>query len=671
MFTFGKKFRLKIKFFNLKYFILILISAFSFASFGQAKTKNQSELDVLKKRIRQSTYYDSIAVFQNGAKAIVLARRMNSLSEEGLIYQYYGNFYFFSRNIQKAREYYQKTIEIAKKAGDKKLQNSTEIRLAFMLSDVDKLAAEKKFNYLLEEAIKNNFLENTVEAYNGIGIIYEDRKIHDEALKYYLRALKVAEKNNLQYQQAIVLNNIGLVKFYNKQSKEAKIDFERALVLAIKAEESRLAISLHSNLGLVNDELKNFTESIKHYKETLRNARKLGFPTATAVAMINLANSYFENKQYDQAMKNCDSALSIFKKYNEMEFIGQSFLLRASINTEIGNLKLARVDIDSVLMFYKSYPNPRDYALSFQVLASIFEKEGNYRKALEYTKKFDQLDDSLSDISNQDKMAEMQVVYGKERIESELENEKSKNSLLQKENELKRIRLRFVLILGFSILVLGIGLIFIRSVIITRRQQVVFSQKLIENIDEERSRISKDLHDNIGQSLSVIKSKINMFNTSRIQSIEGLDVDLGDVINQTRSISHHLHPAFLEKIGLSRSLASLMEKVQESTGIVCSLELFKEIESLPIDTKTQIYRIIQECVNNTIKHAQASALKILVYKQDENFMLEYKDNGIGMRDVPNADSGIGILTIKERGNKLNGKVSFISNANGFRLILKF
>jgi signal transduction histidine kinase len=114
-----------------------------------------------------------------------------------------------------------------------------------------------------------------------------------------------------------------------------------------------------------------------------------------------------------------------------------------------------------------------------------------------------------------------------------------------------------------------------------------------------------------------------------------------------------------------------MEKVQESTGIVCSLELFKEIESLPIDTKTQIYRIIQECVNNTIKHAQASALKILVYKQDENFMLEYKDNGIGMRDVPNADSGIGILTIKERGNKLNGKVSFISNANGFRLILKF
>jgi signal transduction histidine kinase len=114
-----------------------------------------------------------------------------------------------------------------------------------------------------------------------------------------------------------------------------------------------------------------------------------------------------------------------------------------------------------------------------------------------------------------------------------------------------------------------------------------------------------------------------------------------------------------------------MEKVQESTNIVCSLDLFKEIETLPKETKTQIYRIIQECVNNTIKHAEASALKISVYKQDDHHILVYKDNGKGMKDAPKSDSGIGILTIKERGNKLNGKVSFVSNVNGFRLNLKF
>jgi hypothetical protein len=98
----------------LKHFILASFLFFVFVGYGQAGSKNNSELEFLKKRIRQSTYYDSVAVFQNGAKAIKLARKLNSLSEEGIIFQYYGNFYYFSRNISKAKEYYHKTIEIAK-----------------------------------------------------------------------------------------------------------------------------------------------------------------------------------------------------------------------------------------------------------------------------------------------------------------------------------------------------------------------------------------------------------------------------------------------------------------------------------------------------------------------------------------------------------------------------
>ncbi len=655
----------------MKYLSLLLFLGLSALVFGQQDKKNQSELEILKKKIRQSTYYDSVAVFKNGARAIHLARKTGSLSEEGLIYQYYGNFYYFSGNKAKAKEYYNKTIEIAKRANDKKLENSTEIRLAFMLSDEDVLSAEKKFTGLLAEAQKYNFPENTIEAYNGLGIIFEERKIHDEAMNYYLKALKVADKNNLQYHQAIILNNIGLIKLYNKQTKEAKLDFEKALVLAHKAEESRLAINLHSNLGLVNGELKNYTESIKHYTETLKNAKKLGFPTATAVAYINLGSSYFENKEVKTAMKFADSAIVLFARYDEYDFLGKSYILKAMINREMGNLSAARVAVDSVLAIHQRVPNPFNYASTFDVLSSIYEKEGNFEKALSYAKKFDQLDDSLSDISNQDKMAELQVVYGKERVEAELENVKSNNSLLQKENELKKARLRFTLILAFSAVILGFGFFYIRYVTLTRRQQVLFSQKLIENIDEERSRISKDLHDDIGQSLSVIKSKINMYNTGRIQAIDGLDTELGEVINQTRSISHHLHPSFLEKIGLARSLASLMDKTQESTGIVCSLDLFKDIESLSTETKTQIYRIVQECINNTIKHAQATALKVSVSEQDGGFLMQYKDNGIGMKEVAGAEDGIGIMTIKERGNKLNGKTTFVSNSNGFRLVLKF
>lgn len=649
--------------------LLIIFLSCLHVSFAQEK-KNE-ELEVLKKKIRQSTYYDSVAVFKNGAKAIQLARKMNSLSEEGLIYQYYGNFYFFARNYPKALNYYKKTLEIAKHGKDKKLENSTEIRLAFMLQSKDVLSAEKRFNVLLAEAKKYNFTENIIEAYNGLGIIFEGRMIHDESMKYYLSALKVAEKNKLKYHQAIVLNNIGLIKLENKQREEAKADFEKALKLAISAEESRLAINLHSNLGLVNQTLRNFPESIKHYTETLQNAKRLGFPTATAVSYINLASSLHENNESAKALKFADSAIMLFTRFEEYEFLGKSYLLRGMIQTKLGNLNAALIAVDSVYSIHKRNPSPSNYATSFSVLSDIYEKEGNYKKALEYTQKFHILSDSLSEISNSDKLAELQVVYGKERVEAENENLKSKNSLLQKENELKKTRFRLILIICVFGAVFAVGFVYVRSVRIRRKEQVLFTQKLIENIDEERGRISKDLHDDIGQSLSVIKSKINMFNTGRIHSVDGLENELGEVINQTRKISHHLHPSSLEKIGLTRSLAALLERTQGSTNIVCSLDLFPEIENFPLETKTQIFRIVQECINNTIKHANATALKVSVLQQDNGYELIYQDNGTGIKEQLDVNDGIGMMTIRERGNKLHGKTHFHNGNGGFKLSLKF
>lgn len=650
---------------------IALIFSMACFHFLFAQQKSHNELEALKKKIRQSTYYDSVAVFENGAKAIKLAESLGSKNEVGIIYQYYGNFYYFSRDDKRAKQYYYKSIDIARKTHDENLENSTEIRLAFLLSEGDVLAAEKEFNRLLVIAKSNGFIKNIVECYNGLGIIYEMRNILDEAMKYYIKALKVAEKNDLTYHRAIILNNIGLIKFKNNQKSEARTDFTKALELAYEVEESRLAINLHSNLGLVNNELKNYSEAISHYKETLKNAKKLGFPTAMSVSFINLGNAYFKNNQSEEALKYADSAIYLFSKYNDDIFLGQAYLLKATIFNKLKNNVLAKVAVDSALEIHKRAPDLNNYATAFEVLSLISESEGNYQEALIHFKKYSELEDSLSEMSNKDKLGELQVVYGKERVEAELEQEKSKNNLLVKENQLKKERIRTLLISSLFILLLGLGITYVRYVFITRKQQVIFSQKLIKKIDEERSRISKDLHDDIGQSLSVVKSKINMYNTGRITAIDGLETDLGDLIVQTRKISHELHPSFLEKIGLIRSLTSLIDKTQESTNIICSIDLAPEVESISTESKTQIYRIVQECINNTIKHSGATALKVSISYYDGDFELKYKDNGQGMIQTNGAVDGIGILTIKERVKKMNGKSIFTPSSVGFRLIIKF
>ncbi len=647
----------------LLFFVLLIGKVFS-----QSPTK--ADLNALKKQIRQSTYFDSVAVFQVGKEAIRLAEKLGIPEEKALIYQYYGDFYFFSNQFETSLKYYNKSIQLAKQYEVKEVVNACEIRKAFILSETDVFEAEKQFKRLLNIAQTNQFHKNIVECYNGLGIISDSKSALDESMNYYLKALKIAENNQMNYQIAIVLNNIGLLKLQNNQPIAAGKDFEKALALAYESRESRLAITLHNNMGMVNSQLGNYSESINHYNKTLKNSKQLGFPHATGVAFANLSGAYFENKNYTKALQYADSAIALFKKHQASGTLSKSYLLKATILTKSSDTYLAEKYIDSVFQINKITVDALTFAKAFDVLAEINEVRGDYAKALKYVRRYNKLSDSVSDVSNKDKMASLQVIYGKERVEAELEQETNKNILLQKENELKKARIRTILITAFFFFGLFGTIIYIRYVIETRKQQAIFSQSLISSIDQERSRISRDLHDDIGQSLSIVKSKVSMFNSGKISAIDGLEHDIGDLINQTRRISHDLHPSFLEKIGLSRSLSTLLDKTQDVTGIVCNLDLCEETDQMSAEMKTQVYRIYKECINNSIKHAKASALKVSIEFSDDFYSLKYKDNGIGLKESTQL-SGFGMMTIKERAKILNGKTTIFTNTNGFKLLIKF
>lgn len=653
--------------------LLLLAVLLAYPTLFAQNDRLYKRLESLKKTIRQSTLADSSKVFQDGAKAIRIARELHSVSEEGLIYQYYGSFYYHSNNYKKAREYYKKSIELAQQCNDLELKNSTEIRLAFMLAENDVLKAEKEFNRLLKQAKKHHYTENTIEIYNGLGILSEQRMMDDKAIEYYQKGLRIAEKHNKKYFIGFLLNNMGLVKQKNKQFKEAKIDLERGLKLAKEVKEYRLMTNLHNNLGLVYNELKNYKVSIKHYHETLDLSQQQGFPLAIGAAYLNLSGCYLSDKQYEKGHLYADSAITIFQQFNDQEYLGICYLQKASLFTEEKQLSIARDYVEKVLALHKVYPSITNYVNTFQVLSKINKQAGDYKKALELNDRYHELNDSVRQITDMDKMADLEVLYGRERIESQLLQEKTKNRLLDKQRELDSTEWQFIVfaLAGFFLLIFG--LIYIRYVSHSRKQQVYFSQRLIEQIDEERSRISRDLHDNIGQLLSVVKSKINMYNKGVFngEHIRDLEQEVGEVINQTRNISHELHPSALEKLGLEKSLNSLLEQTQSSTGIICSMEFDAPVSEMSIAVQTQLYRVAQECINNTIRHARAASLRVTLNQSDDFYVFSYRDNGSGF-SVNTAIEGIGMMTIRERAKKINGKVSVQSEPQkGMSLLIKF
>lgn len=649
-----------------------MISA-SFISKAQNEKESAEErFDILADKMRKSTYFDSASVFNYGQKALLIADSLQDLSKRGLIYQYYGNFNYYSGRMEPALAYYDTTLTFARKASDTTLINSTHIRQTFIGSEKGgKLDAEKTFLKLLKDSERRKDYKNALESLNGLGIIAEDKNDQGKAIEYYLKAYGYAEKLDDLYLKGMLLNNIGLIKFRNEQYDDALTDFKKGLVFSDSIDNFRLSFNLENNIGLLYEQTEDTEKSIKHFEQSLTNANRLGFPLNIAITHLNLGNSYMLNEQFEIAIEHADSTVHICREISDYRFIAKPFLLKTLIYRKKGESLKAKELADSALMLARKYKSTEDIVQGIKLKSEVLKDLGKYKASLELFERYNQMSDSIGEISNQERFAELQVAYQTERKEAELKEEKARTTMLQKDNKLKESRITIIAVSSIFLVIATVLFFYLRHLRLTRAQQRNFSQQLIANLDDERSRISRDLHDDIGQSLSIAKSKINLYNKGQITDLTDLEEGLGEVIQQARNLSHRLHPSYLEKIGLKRSVISLLERVEKSSGVITSCELESRIDDLNLSKQTQLYRILQECLNNTLKHADAKSVKCSIQKSEGEYRFLYQDNGKGF-DTNEQRFGLGMMTIKERAQRIDGKITVISQPKkGFKLIIKF
>lgn len=654
---------------------LMLFTAFFSALQLMYGQNLEEEFESISKTIKNSTYFDSAAVFKNGKKAIYIAKELQDLSKEALIYQNYGSYNYHSGNMDLAKSYYDSSIVLAAKAKDSSLLISSKIRNAFIISTKDSYAAEKEFERLLSNS--NNY-KNRLECLNGLALIYENRGENAEALSYYLQALHQADSLDDDFFQGLLLNNIGLIKLKNKQFDEALSDFEQALIYAEKVNEVRLTYNLQNNIGLILYSKKDYPAAAKHYLQTLQNAKKIGFPYAIAIAHLNLSNAFNFNDQFERALKHADSSLLFMENAGEYKNFTTVQFLRAQANKGLKKGKEAILAVEEGMRYARDNNDLEKISQGYSLKSEIYEEEGQYENAFKALKAHHKYKDSLDEISNKNKIAELQIAYKSEKKERELEEEKNKTKLLEsekqlieREKQLTESRNVTIIITSISIIIGIIIFLYMRNLKFSKLQQKKFSQDLIETLDEERKRISADLHDGIGQSLSFVKAQSQRFKRGDDVNLEEIITNISEVIDQTRTISHRLHPSYLEKIGLKRSIESLLEKVEAQTGVITSYELEEGIENLRAEQKTQVYRITQECINNTLKHAKAKAIRVMIEKSDDGFTYSYQDNGSGMEIKSKKKTGLGLMTIQERAHKINARLSFISSpGKGFKLVMR-
>lgn len=375
-------------------------------------------------------------------------------------------------------------------------------------------------------------------------------------------------------------------------------------------------------------------------------------PEVRAIVSLSLSNHYSEIQDFENQQKLFDEAVNIIEK----ELIGNTFIKLPFLKSRIlieesrGNLIKAKSLIQEYRLDAIEAANMDQIIDAHLIESRILRKTGDYKTAFESLEKYKSFNDSLFQANQANSFVYYQTLY---------ETEKKEREILSKTREIEQItastKTMIITVVIISLLIIA-GLVVwflvknLKSAKNAKRLQEKFSRDLLLSQENERKRISKDLHDGLGQSLLLIKNKIAMDKDTSATNLLNL------AIEELRGISRSLHPFQLEELGLTNAIKNILDQIDEETDIFISSELDPIDDLFSIDQQLHIYRIVQETFNNILKHANASAVRVTIIRDKKMVHLSIEDNGVGFNFSEKYQDfqSLGLKTLKERTATLGG-----------------
>jgi signal transduction histidine kinase len=199
------------------------------------------------------------------------------------------------------------------------------------------------------------------------------------------------------------------------------------------------------------------------------------------------------------------------------------------------------------------------------------------------------------------------------------------------------------------------------------RHQLDLFQSSIDAMEDERRRVSRDLHDEIGAALSVLRLQVGQmsndkdFNPENAQNlIVGSKQLIDNTIENVRRISNDMLPSGLEEFGLKYALEMLCDKVESASRLVINLNI-NDLERLDNRLELSLYRILQELLNNTLKHANATEVDIDFTTAHQKLTIAYRDNGQGFDLEKLSKRGLGLKNIESRVSMIHGQLEYMTD----------
>lgn len=593
--------------------------------------------------------------------------------------------YIFS-DKEKAIEILNTTEKFALKTNQKYGFNSFLANKAIFfdvngMSDSAKIYFDKSLTY----AVKNNFPIQEQYSYNNLGMFSWNKGKYQEALNYFFKAQKLAEINVKTNKSIFIdasLNNIGLIYQEMELFEKAIPYHKKALKIRSERKYSQGEATSYNNLGICYKELKKYKEAKSSFENGIKKANEAQDKTQYYVNLQGLAQIYaLEN--------NPKKALDLLlESYNRPAEVPMNTSNLIKMTSEIAELYLQLNQTQKAIEFGEksvSEINKETDADVYEVnvyktLAKAYFKIGNTEKGSFYNELFYEKTAQKFKESSAKALQELETKYETEKKERELIQAKNKN--LVNEARIKRKNYLIYGAFGLAFLLALIGFLMykqqkLKNLQLVKENQLRQALQKIETqnkLQEQRLEISRELHDNIGSQLTFIISAIDnlkFFNLSKEEFIKKYDSISGftrKTITELRDSIWAMNKEEITFEDLKTRTANFIENAKISLqGIHFEFNYSKVDETVRLNSITGItlYRIIQEAINNAIKHAEATQIKVAIEVEENQIKTVITDNGKGF-DIKSIEKGNGLFSLEKRAKEINASIEF-SNLNGTKI----
>lgn len=528
---------------------------------------------------------------------------------------------------------------------------------------------------VLGTRIKN--FSGVASAYNNMGNAYSNLGNYKNAITFYFKSLQIALKIKDERGQSRAYGNLSRVYYIMSDYTAAMKYAEQDLVITAKTKDQHHLGIAYGNVALPAGKLGKRDVEMRNLYAALAIFTNTGDKFAEASVYNNIGAHFTATRQYD-------SSLVYYKKGNDLYVAMES--LEGQVQTYnnlcqgycfTGNYRLAVACGEKSLAICKKYGLQRDLMQAYEYLAIAYKGVNNLAKAYDFSTKYNTLRDSLLTKENMSQIAEMQAKYENEKLTREKAEVTNKNLHLSNDNltqKEKNSNLRFIFILCIA----GLALVFVIIFFLIRQKQarVLAEQKkneekarinaILSSEENERSRIARELHDGLGQLLSTARLNAAALEDSVDKEDEPLLQNTLRLIDQSvtevRSVSHNLMPQMLMEKGLTEAVNELIGTVNASKAfnITFNHEAFNA--QLTKSVEVAIYRVIQEVLNNMIKHSTANQIEIRLINLENDLKVLISDNGKGFdTSLIEKSEGLGWKNILTRLSLINGKFGVDSN----------